>query len=71
METPIQKALSFCDDKMNQLEIMSRTNYEDAQTKIEMVGEIVNKLKDLISDEKEMINQIYSNCEKIKAQQYV
>jgi hypothetical protein len=68
METPIQKALSFCDDKMNQLEIMSRTNYEDAQTKIEMVGEIVNKLKDLISDEKEMINQIYSNCEKIKAQ---
>jgi hypothetical protein len=68
METPIQKALLFCDDKMNQLEIMSRTNYEDAQTKIEMVGEIVNKLKDLISDEKEMINQIYSNCEKIKAQ---
>jgi hypothetical protein len=68
METPIQKALSFCDDKMNQLEIMSRTNYEDAQTKLEMVGEIVNKLKDLISDEKEMINQIYSNCEKIKAQ---
>ena len=68
METPIEKALSFCDDKMNQLEIMSRTNYEDAQTKIEMVGEIVNKLKDLISDEKEMINQIYSNCEKIKAQ---
>jgi hypothetical protein len=68
METPIQKALSFCDDKMNQLEIMSRTNYDDAQTKIEMVGEIVNKLKDLISDEKEMINQIYSNCEKIKAQ---
>jgi len=68
METPIQKALSFCDDKMNQLEIMSRTNYEDAQTKLEMVGEIVNKLKDLISDEKEMINQIYSNCEKIKVQ---
>ena len=68
METPIQKALSFYDGKMNQLEIMSRTNYEDAQTKIEMVGEIVNKLKDLISDEKEMINQIYSNCEKIKAQ---
>ena len=68
METPIQKALSFCDGKMNQLEIMTRTNYEDAQTKIEMVGEIVNKLKDLISDEKEMINQIYSNCEKIKAQ---
>lgn len=68
MKTPIQKALSFCDDKMNQLEIMSRTNYEEAQTKIEMVGEIVNKLKDLISDEKEMINQIYSNCEKIKAQ---
>jgi len=31
---------------------MSRTNYEDAQTKIEMVGEIVNKLKDLISVEK-------------------
>ena len=71
METPIQKALSFCDDKMNQLEIISRTNYDDAQTKIEIVGEIVNKLKDLISDEKEMINQIYSNCEKIKAQQYV
>jgi hypothetical protein len=68
METPIQKALSFCDDKMNQLEIISRTNYDDAQTKIEIVGEIVNKLKDLISDEKEMINQIYSNCEKIKAQ---
>jgi hypothetical protein len=52
METPIQKALSFCDEKMSQLEIMSRTNYEDAQTKIEMVGEIVNKLKDLISVEK-------------------
>jgi hypothetical protein len=68
METPIQKALSFCDDKMNQLEIISRTNYDDAQTKIEIVSEIVNKLKDLISDEKEMINQIYSNCEKIKAQ---
>jgi hypothetical protein len=53
---------------MTQLEIMSRTNYDDAQTKLEMVSEIVNKLKDLISDEKEMINQIYSNCEKIKAQ---
>jgi len=68
METPIQKALSFCDDKMTKLEIMSRTNYDDAQTKIEIVSEIVNKLKDLISDEKEMINQIYSNCEKIKVQ---
>lgn len=68
METPIQKALSFCDDKMTQLEIMSRTNYEDTQPKIEMVNEIVNKLKDLISDEKEMVNQIYSNCEKIKVQ---
>jgi hypothetical protein len=68
METPIQKALSFCDDKMTQLEIMSRVNYEDTQPKIEMVNEIVNKLKDLISDEKEMVNQIYSNCEKIKVQ---
>jgi hypothetical protein len=68
METPIQKALSFCDDKMTKLEIMSRTNYEDAQPKIEIIGEIINKLKDLISDEKEMINQIYSNCEKIKVQ---
>ncbi len=68
METPIQKALSFCDDKMAQLEIMSRTNYDGTQPKIEMVYEIVNKLKDLISEEKEMINQIYSNCEKIKVQ---
>lgn len=68
METPIQKALSFCDDKMTQLEIMSRTNYDGTQPKIEMVYEIVNKLKDLISDEKDMINQIYSNCEKIKTQ---
>jgi hypothetical protein len=68
METPIQKALSFCDDKMTQLEIMSRTNYDGTQPKIEAVREIINKLKDLISDEKEMINQIYSNCEKIKTQ---
>lgn len=68
METPIQKALSFCDDEMYRLEIESRVNYEDTQPRIETVGLIMNKLKELIKDEKEMVSQIYSNCEKIKTQ---
>ena len=68
METPIQKAINICDELLTELEVMSRTNYEDAQSRIEMVQTISSKIRPLITDEKEMINQIYSNCEKIKTQ---
>ena len=68
METPIQKAIKICDELLIELEVMSRTNYEDAQSRIEMVQTISSKIRPLVNDEKEMINQIYSNCEKIKAQ---
>jgi hypothetical protein len=68
METPIQKAIKMCDELLTELEVMSRTNYEDAQSRIEMVQTISSKIRPLVNDEKEMINQIYSNCEKIKAQ---
>jgi hypothetical protein len=68
METPIQKAINYCDNLLTGLEVESRTNYEDAYPKIETVTSILVTLKGLISDEKEMINQIYSNCEKIKTQ---
>jgi hypothetical protein len=68
METPIQKAINYCDNLLTGLEVESRTNYEDAYPKIETVNSILMTLKGLISDEKEMINQIYSNCEKIKTQ---
>jgi hypothetical protein len=68
METPIQKAIKICDELLTELEVMSRTNYEDAQSRIEMVQTISSKIRPLVNDEKEMINQIYSNCEKIKVQ---
>jgi hypothetical protein len=68
METPIQKAIKMCDELLTELEVMSRTNYEDAQSRIEMVQTISSKIRPLVNDEKEMINQIYSNCEKIKVQ---
>jgi hypothetical protein len=68
METPIQKAIKMCDDLLTELEVMSRTNYDEAQSRIEMVQTISGKIRSLITDEKEMINQIYSNCEKIKLQ---
>jgi hypothetical protein len=68
METPIQKAIKMCDDLLTELEVMSRTNYDEAQSRIEMVQTISSKIRPLVNDEKEMINQIYSNCEKIKAQ---
>jgi hypothetical protein len=68
METPIQKAINYCDNLLTGLEVESRTNYEDAYPKIETVTNILVTLKGLITDEKEMINQIYSNCEKIKTQ---
>jgi len=68
METPIQKAIKICDELLTELEVMSRTNYEDAQLRIETAQYISGKIRSLITDEKEMINQIYSNCEKIKTQ---
>jgi len=68
METPIQKAIKMCDDLMSELEVMSRSNYEDAQPRIETLEFLSGKIRSLVSDEKEMINQIYSNCEKIKLQ---
>ena len=68
METPIQKAINICDELLIELEVMSRTNYDEAQSRIEMVQTISGKIRSLVSDEKEMINQIYSNCEKIKTQ---
>ena len=68
METPIQKAIKMCDDLMSELEVMSRSNYEDAQPRIETLEILSGKIRSLVSDEKEMINQIYTNCEKIKLQ---
>jgi hypothetical protein len=68
METPIQKAIKMCDELLTELEVKSRSNYDDAQSRIEMVQIISGKIRSLITDEKEMINQIYSNCEKIKTQ---
>lgn len=70
METPIQKAIKICDELLIELEVMSRTNYDEAQSRIEMVQTISGKIRSLVTDEKEMINQIYSNCEKIKTQQW-
>jgi hypothetical protein len=58
----------MCDDLLTELEVMSRTDYEGAQSRIEMVELVSGKIRSLITDEKEMINQIYSNCEKIKLQ---
>jgi hypothetical protein len=68
METPIQKAIKICDELLVELEVMSRTNYDGTQSRIEMVQTISSKIRSLVDDEKEMINQIYSNCEKIKVQ---
>ncbi len=68
METPIQKAIKMCEELLTELEVKSRTDYEDVQPRIEMVQIISGKIRSLITDEKEMINQIYSNCEKIKLQ---
>jgi hypothetical protein len=68
METPIQKAIKICDELLVELEVMSRTNYDGTQSRIEMVQTISSKIRSLVDDEKEMVNQIYSNCEKIKAQ---
>ncbi len=68
METPIQKAIKICDELLIELEVMSRTNYDGTQSRIEMVQTISSKIRSLVDDEKEMINQIYSNCEKIKVQ---
>jgi len=68
METPIQKAIRICDDLMSELEVMSRSNYDDAQPRIETLELLSGKIRSLVSDEKEMINQIYTNCEKIKLQ---
>ena len=68
METPIQKAIKICDDLMSELEVMSRSNYDDAQPRIETLELLSGKIRSLVSDEKEMINQIYTNCEKIKLQ---
>jgi hypothetical protein len=68
METPIQKAIKICDELLIELEVISRTNYDGAQSRIEMVQTISSKIRSLVDDEKEMINQIYSNCEKIKVQ---
>jgi len=68
METPIQKAIKMCDTLISEMEIKSRVNYEDSLPRMECLNEVRRMLDKLISDEKEMINQIYSNCEKIKAQ---
>ena len=68
METPIQKAIKICDELLIELEVMSRTDYDGTQSRIEMVQTISGKIRSLVTDEKEMINQIYSNCEKIKLQ---
>ena len=66
METPIQKAIKMCDDIRAELEIQSRINYEDTIPRIDMIELMSGELKSLILYEKEIINQIYSNCEKIK-----
>jgi|LakMenE18May11ns_1017448.scaffolds.fasta_scaffold5555395_1 hypothetical protein len=66
METPIQKALEICNKSMSELELLSRTDYDKAQPQMEIVSSLKNQIENLISDEKEFINIIYSNCEKIK-----
>jgi hypothetical protein len=66
METPIQKALEICNKSMSELELLSRTDYDKAQPQMEIVSSLKNQIEGLISDEKEFINIIYSNCEKIK-----
>ena len=58
----------MCDTLISEMEIKSRVNYEDSLPRMECLNEVRRMLDKLISDEKEMINQIYSNCEKIKAQ---
>jgi hypothetical protein len=68
MQTPIQKAIKICDDFLYDLELQLRSDFENVDTKIDAVQDVRRKITDLISDEKEMINQIYSNCEKIKNQ---
>ena len=66
METPIQKALEICNKSMFELELLSRTDYDKAQPQMEIVSSLKNQIESLISDEKEFINIIYSNCEKIR-----
>jgi hypothetical protein len=66
METPIQKALEICNKSISELELLSRTDYDKAQPQMEIVSSLKNQIEGLISDEKEFINIIYSNCEKIK-----
>jgi len=66
METPIQKALEICNKSMSELELLSRTDYDKAQPQMEIVSSLKNQIESLISDEKEFINIIYSNCEKIR-----
>jgi hypothetical protein len=66
METPIQKALEICNKSMSELELLSRTDYDKAQPQMEIVSSLKNQIEGLISDEKEFINIIYSNCEKIR-----
>lgn len=68
METPIQKAIGICDDLLMDLEVQSRRDYDKTQPKLEVVEMIRSEIRKLVTDEKEMINQIYSNCEKIKNQ---
>jgi hypothetical protein len=66
METPIQKALEICNKSMSELELLSRTDYDKAQPQMEIVSSLKNQIESLIPDEKEFINIIYSNCEKIR-----
>jgi len=66
METPIQKALEICNKSMSELELLSRTDYDKAQPQMEIVSSLKTQIESLISDEKEFINIIYSNCEKIR-----
>ena len=66
METPIQKALEICNKFISELELLSRTDYDKSQPQMEIVSSLKNQIEGLISDEKEFINIIYSNCEKIK-----
>ena len=66
METPIQKALEICNKSISELELLSRTDYDKAQPQMEIVSSLKNQIEGLISDEKEFINIIYSNCEKIR-----
>lgn len=68
METPIQKAIGICDDLLMDLEVQLRRDYDKTQPKLEVVEMIRSEIRKLVTDEKEMINQIYSNCEKIKNQ---